>query len=147
MTKDKKAIKSAAITETAVCELCHRRFVFKDLVRHVKSNHKDKETVQTLDQIKTFKSIQVLYGVCLQDKFYFGKQEFINIALKLLCKTPNEAVVESMGSMLQKHMINAEKVYWRYSWLALGKLGTVNLLPWLHLDCNLNYKKHMYQRQ
>ena len=104
MTKDKKAIKSAAITETAVCELCHRRFIFKDLVRHIKSNHKDKETVQTLDQIKTFKSIQVLYGVCLQDKFYFGKQEFINIALKLLCKTPNEAVVESMGSMLQKHM-------------------------------------------
>ena len=54
---------------------------------------------------------------------------------------------KSTSSMLQKHMINAEKVYWRYSWLALGKLGTVNLLPWLHLDCNLNYKKDMYQRQ
>ena len=67
MTKNKKAFKWAAITETAVCELCHIRFVFKDIVRHVKSNLND-------------------------------------IALKLLFKTPNEAVVESMGSMLQKHM-------------------------------------------
>ena len=25
------------------------------------------------------------------------------LALKLLCKTPNKAVVESMGSMIQKH--------------------------------------------
>ena len=104
MTKDKKAFKCAAITETAVCELCHIRFVFKDIVRHVKSNLKDIETVQSLYQIKTFNSIIVLHGVCLQEKFYFGKQEFFNIALKLLFKTPNEAVVESMGSMLQKHM-------------------------------------------
>ena len=32
MIKDKKAFKGAAITEIAVCELCHGRFVFKDLV-------------------------------------------------------------------------------------------------------------------
>ena len=49
-------------------------------------------------------SIKVLQGVCLQEKFYFGKQNFLNIALKLLCKTPNEAIVESMGSILAKHM-------------------------------------------
>ena len=104
MIKDKKTFKSAAITKTAVCELCHGRFVFKDLARHFKSNHKDKETMQTLDQIKTINSIKVLHGVCIQEKFYFGKQGFLNIALKLLCKTPNEAVVESLGSMLQKHM-------------------------------------------
>ena len=104
MAKDKKAIKSAAITESAVCELCHRRFVLKDLMGHVKSNHNDKETVQTLDQIKTLNSKKVLHGVCLQEKFYLGKKEFLNIALKLLCKAQNEAVVESMGSMLQKHM-------------------------------------------
>ena len=48
MTKDKKAFKCAAITETAVCELCHIRFVFKDIVRHVKSNLKDIETLQSL---------------------------------------------------------------------------------------------------
>ena len=60
--------------------------------------------MQTLDQIKTFNYIKVLRGVCTQENFYFGKQGFLNIALKILCKTPNEAVVESMGSMLKKHM-------------------------------------------
>ena len=97
MTKNKKPFKWAAITETAVCELCHIRFIFKDIVSHVKINLKDIETVQSLYQIKTFNSIIVVHGVCLQEKFF-------NIALKLLFKTPNEAVVESMGSMLQKLM-------------------------------------------
>lgn len=104
MTKEKKSIKSAAVNETAICKLCHRRFEFKELVKHVKHQHKNQETVQSLDQIKTFSSIKVLHGVCLQEKLYFGKQQFVSLALKLLCKTPNEAVVESMGSMLQKHM-------------------------------------------
>ena len=104
MTKDKKAFKWAAITETSVCELCHIRLVFKDIVSHVKINLKDIETVQSKYQIKTFNSIIVLRGVCLQEKFYLGKQKFFNIALKILFKTPNEAVVKSMGSMLQKLM-------------------------------------------
>ena len=99
MTKDNKAIKSAAIIETVVCELCHRRFVFEGLVRHVKSNHKNEETNQNIQFNKSL-------AWCLStEKVSFGdKQEFLNIALKLLCKTLNEAVVESMGSMLQKHM-------------------------------------------
>ena len=67
MIKHNKVPKSAAITETAVCELCHGRFVLKDLARHVKSNHKDKEKMQTFDQIKTFNSIKVLHGVCIQE--------------------------------------------------------------------------------
>ena len=91
----RKVFKCAAITESAVCELCHIRFVFKDIVCHFKIYLKDIETVQALYKIKTFNSIMVLHGVCLQEKFYFGK---------LLFKTPNEAVVESMGSMLQKLM-------------------------------------------
>ena len=57
MTKDKKAFKCAAITETAVCELYHIRFVFKDIVSHVKIYLKDIETVQSLYKIKTFNSI------------------------------------------------------------------------------------------
>ena len=101
MTRNKKAFQWAAITETAVCEPCHIRFVFKDIVSKVKIYLKDIETVQSLYQIKTFNSIIVLHGVCLQEKFYFGKKEFF-LALKLLFKTTNEAVVESMGSMLQK---------------------------------------------
>ena len=51
-----------------------------------------------------FSSIKVLHGVCKLEKYYIDKQKFISLALKLLCKTPNEAVVESLGSVLQKHM-------------------------------------------
>ena len=36
--------------------------------------------------------------------FILENKSFFNIALKLLFKTPNEAVVESRGIMLQKHM-------------------------------------------
>ena len=36
--------------------------------------------------------------------FFGRKQGSFNIALKLLCKKPNEAVVENMRSMLKKHM-------------------------------------------
>ena len=104
MTKDKKSIKTAAVKESAVCSVCHRRFQFSELVKHVIKVHKDMNSVNCIDQIKTFSSIKVLHGVCQQEKFFFGKQQFISLALKLLCKTPNEAVVESMGSMLQKHM-------------------------------------------
>ena len=104
MTKDKKVIKSAAVTETAVCLQCHQRFEILALIKHVNTVHKHFESVQCQDQIKTFSSIKVLHGMCQQEKFYIGKQDFISLSLKLLCKTPNEAVVESMGSMLQKHM-------------------------------------------
>ena len=45
-----------------------------------------------------------MHGVCKLEKFHIDQQKFISLALKLLCKTPNEAVVESLGSVLQKHM-------------------------------------------
>ena len=51
-----------------------------------------------------FRSLKVLHGVCQLEKYYSNQQLFISLALKLLCKTPNEAVVESLGSLLQKHM-------------------------------------------
>ena len=51
-----------------------------------------------------FSSIKVLDGVCKLEKYYIDKQKFISLGLKLFCKTPNEAVVESLGSVLQKHM-------------------------------------------
>ena len=47
-----------------------------------------------------FRSLKVLHGVCQLEKYYSNQQLFISLALKLLCKTPNKAVVES----LQKHM-------------------------------------------
>ena len=51
-----------------------------------------------------FRSLKVLHGVCQLEKYYSNQQLFISLALKLLCKTPNEAVVESLGSLLQKNM-------------------------------------------
>jgi len=37
------------------------------------------------------------------EKFYKDKKQFLAFALKLLCKTPNESVVESMGSVAELH--------------------------------------------
>ena len=88
----------------SVQAILHRRFEVKALIKHAASAHSNLESVRCEDQIKTFSSIKVLQGVCQQEKFYAGNQNFIVLALKLLCKTPNEAIVESMGSMLQKHM-------------------------------------------
>ena len=45
-----------------------------------------------------------MHGVCQQEKLYSDKQDFVALALKLLCKTPNEAIVESIGSVLLLHM-------------------------------------------
>ena len=56
-------------------------------------------------EIKSKHSILKKFSLCLSTgEVLFRKKEFLNIALKLLCKTPSEAVVESMGSMQQKHM-------------------------------------------
>lgn len=104
MTKTRTAIKSVAVNETAVCLECHRRFDVKDLIKHANNAHANLDSVRGGDQIKTFSSIKVLHGVCQQEQFYAGNKQFLALALKLLCKTPNEAIVESMGSMLQKHM-------------------------------------------
>ena len=66
-------------------------------MKYEKNQHKDKETVNSLDKIKTLNSIKVLNGVCLH-----VKQEFLNLAPKLPCKTTKVAVMESMGSRSQK---------------------------------------------
>ena len=105
------------------------------------SNHKDKGTMQTFDQIKTFNSIKVLHGVWIKGKFDFGKQGFLNIALKLLCKTPNQAVVESMGSMLQNHMKperNANQTAFTAD-MHIDKNGPVVSRADHHLSASLNH--------
>ena len=104
MSKEKQAIKAASISETEVCLACHRRFELFALKKHIQSAHKSIDSVDTQDKIVKFSSIKVLHGVCKLEKYYIDKQKFISLALKLLCKTPNEAVVESLGSVLQKHM-------------------------------------------
>ena len=104
MTKERKSIISAAVDETAVCLECHRRFQMSAMLKHVNSDHKELDSVRCQDKIKNFNSIKVLHGVCQQEKYFLDIQDFISVSLKLLCKTPNEAIVESMGSMLIKHM-------------------------------------------
>ena len=109
MTKTRTAIKSAAVNETAVCLECHRRFDVKDLIKHANNAHANLDSVRGGDQIKTFSSIKVLHGVCQQEQFYVGNKQFLALALKLLCKTPNEAIVESMGSIGPKAYEIGEK--------------------------------------
>ena len=105
IAKEKKAIKAVAIVETAVCLECHRRFEMPiALKKHAETAHKQKETIRCQDPVRAYSSIKVLHGVCQQEKLYSDKKDFVALALKLLCKTPNEAIVESIGSVLLLHM-------------------------------------------
>ena len=47
--------------------------------------------------------MKLLHGVCHFEKYYCDKKEFLALALKIAVKTPNEAVVESIGSILNLH--------------------------------------------
>ena len=67
MTKERKYIKAASISETAACHECHRRFEIQDLVKHVRSAHKNLESVKCQDKIKN--SVQLkFYRVCAKRK-------------------------------------------------------------------------------
>ena len=104
MTKEKQAIRAVAISETAVCLECHRKFEMKDLKKHFENDHTWLQFISCQDKITIFSSTKVLHGVCQNGNVYIVMKGFIALALKLLCKTQNEAVVESMGSMIQKHI-------------------------------------------
>ena len=54
--------------------------------------------------------INVLHGVCLQKKPNFGKEKFLNILIKLICKTPNKALVETMGSVILNKDMKPERI-------------------------------------
>ena len=69
---------------------------------HVENIHIGTDT-SFCDLITKFSSIKVLHGICQQEKYYQDKQRFLSIALKLSCKTPNEYIVESMGSIVERH--------------------------------------------
>ena len=89
MTKERQAIKAAALTELAVCLECHRRFQAHDIKKHMTNSHKGLQVVKLQDQIIKYNSIKVLHGICQNEKFYINIQHFITSTLKLLCKTPN----------------------------------------------------------
>ena len=50
-----------------------------------------------------YSSIEVIHGLCKNEKVYQDNKEFLAIALKLLCKIPNESVVECIGSIAECH--------------------------------------------
>ena len=55
------------------------------------------------DAFRTYSTMKLLHGVCHFEKYYCDKKEFLALALKIAVKTPNEAVVESIGSILNLH--------------------------------------------
>ena len=55
------------------------------------------------DAFRTYSTMKLLHGVCHFEKYYCDKKEFLALALKVAVKTPNEAVVESIGSILNLH--------------------------------------------
>jgi len=70
---------------------------------HVKTIHKDVQEIQMNDIVHSFSTMKVLQGVCQIPKYYTNKKLFLSLALKVAVKTPNESVVESIGSVLNLH--------------------------------------------
>ena len=93
------------IVESAVCNKCHQRFNMKDISKHVKNRHENQNT-EFSDAFATYSSLKLLHGVCHFPMYNVGKKEFLALALKLAVKTPNEAVVDSIGSVLSLHSLH-----------------------------------------
>ena len=102
MDISKHVIKEHCLTTTAVCLTCHRRFEMDKIKRHVQNIHRGEDT-SFCDQIVKLSTIKILHGTCKQEKLYNDKKQFWSLALKLLCKTPNESVIECIGSLAQLH--------------------------------------------
>jgi hypothetical protein len=48
-------------------------------------------------------SIKNIHGICKSKYLYEGKELIVSLALKVFCKTPNESVIESIGSVAELH--------------------------------------------
>ena len=90
MNHQKHQIKEVSCTVTAVCLTCHKQYP-KACYEH--TSFADIET--------KFLSIKILHGICKNENFYENKQEFLTLAL--ICKSPNESVVECIGSVVELH--------------------------------------------
>ncbi len=102
MDKTKHNIKEHALQRNVVCFTCYRQFEFNKVLNHVKVTHKNENT-QFGDENNTLSAIKVIHGICKDEKVYQDKKEFLAIALKVLCKIPNESVVECIGSIAELH--------------------------------------------
>lgn len=61
------------------------------------------ETTQFCDRIVKYSSMKIIHGICKDERLFSNKKKFLSIALKIFCKTPNESVIESMGSIAELH--------------------------------------------
>ena len=102
MDRMMRVIKEYAIEETAICLVCHRRVKMEKVLKHNKDIHKG-ELIEFCDKLIQYSSIKVIHGICKEEKLFQNKKKFLNLALKVFCKTPNESVVESIGSIAELH--------------------------------------------
>ena len=102
MTRNMRFINEHAIQETAVCLTCHRRFNIDKIKKHNVDIHGG-EITQFCDRIVKYSSIKIMHGICKDQRVFENKKKFLAFALKIFCKTPNESVIESMGSIAELH--------------------------------------------
>ena len=100
--RDMRVIKQEAIEETAVCLTCHRRYNVNKLQKHYLFTH-DGETTQFCERVVKYSSMKIIHGICQSKYLYEEKKQFLSLALKVFCKTPNESVIESIGSVAELH--------------------------------------------
>ena len=55
------------------------------------------------DEIVSFSSMKVFQGICKSENLYNGKERILGFALKVFCKSPNESVIECIGSVTELH--------------------------------------------
>ena len=61
------------------------------------------DQTQFCDKILTYSSIKVIHGICKEKRLYQDKKKILSFALKIFCKTPNESIIECMGSIAELH--------------------------------------------
>ena len=102
MNRNKRQIKEFAIEKEVLCFLCHRRIKSSKMQKHNKDIHKgDLNTFG--DEIVSFSSMKVFQGICKSENLYNGKERILGFALKVFCKSPNESVIECIGSVTELH--------------------------------------------
>ena len=72
------------------------------MTKHNKDIHKGVQN-QFGDEIITVSPIKVIHGNCTTDKLFQDKQKILSLALEIFCKTPNESVIECIGSVAELH--------------------------------------------
>ena len=100
MNRTMRVIKQEAIKETAVGLHCHGRYTVIKLKKHNLFTHIG-ETTQFRDRIVKYSSMKIIHEICQNKCLYEGKEQFVSLALKIVCKTSNESVIECIGMLTE----------------------------------------------